>query len=129
MALDRERLRRVAEDLDLAGRARLDPEGRALGARVAQQRPEHEPGAHVAWLPSTPVSSDGVQIVIAAGSTRILNALTLIAVAAVELVQHLAVELDRDLRRRRRLHERRALRLPGGRAGERAHPVDDARRR
>ena len=44
VALDRERLRPVAEDLDLAGRARLDPEGRALGAGVAQERPEHEPG-------------------------------------------------------------------------------------
>ena len=44
MALDGERLRPLAQDLDDARIARLDPERRALGARVAQQRPEHELG-------------------------------------------------------------------------------------
>ena len=45
VTLDRERRRSMAEDLDLAGGVRLHPEGRALGAGVAQKRSEHEPGA------------------------------------------------------------------------------------
>ena len=52
--------------------------------------------------------------------------LDLLAIAAVDLVEHLAVQLDLDLLRRRRLHERRAFRLTDGRASQRAHPVGDA---
>ena len=44
VTFDRERRRAVAEDLDLARRARLDPERRALGTRVAQHGAEHELG-------------------------------------------------------------------------------------
>ena len=44
VAFDCERRCAVAEDLDLARRARLDPESRALAARVAQHRPEDELG-------------------------------------------------------------------------------------
>ncbi len=44
VALDRERVPAVAQHLDLAGPARLDPEGRALRSGVAQQRPEDQLG-------------------------------------------------------------------------------------
>ena len=42
MALDLERAVRAAADLDLAGRVRLDPDGRVLRADVAQERAEDE---------------------------------------------------------------------------------------
>ena len=42
MTLDSERLGAVTEHFDLTRRAGLDPEARALGARVAEQRPEDE---------------------------------------------------------------------------------------
>jgi hypothetical protein len=42
VALDRKGRRPVAEDLDLAGRVRLDPEGGALGPRVAQEGAKDE---------------------------------------------------------------------------------------
>jgi hypothetical protein len=45
VALDRECWRAVAEDLDLAGRVRLDPERGTLGAGVAQQGAEDERGS------------------------------------------------------------------------------------
>ena len=45
VTLDGERRRPLTEDLDLAGGVRLHPEGRAFGSGVAQERPEHEPGA------------------------------------------------------------------------------------
>src|SRR4051812_46622312 len=51
--------------------------------------------------------------------------LDLLPIAAVDLVENLAVQLDLDLRRRRRLDERRAFRVPDCRAGQRAHPVGD----
>ena len=125
VALDGERHRPLTEDLDLAGGVRLDPEGRALGSGVAQQRAEHEPGtAHVECRrrPRCLRRADR--------DRRRLNAdlerLGLDAVAAVELVQDLAVELHRDLRRLRRLHERRAAPDARCRARERADPIDNA---
>ena len=47
MAFDGERAGAVGEDLDLAGRARLDPERRALGTCIPEHGTEHEFG-HVA---------------------------------------------------------------------------------
>jgi hypothetical protein len=49
VSFDREGAGLPAEDLDLAGGARLDPERGALGARVAQQRSEHQTdrGRHI----------------------------------------------------------------------------------
>ena len=44
MTFDSERLRCSTQDLDDARNARLDPERCAFGARVTQQRPEHELG-------------------------------------------------------------------------------------
>ena len=64
-----------------------------------------------------------MQIVIAAGSNLTLNDFTF-AVAAVELVEDLAVELHLDLRAPRRPHERRAVGPTRGRPGEGAGPLD-----
>ena len=80
--LDGERPRAVAEDLDLARRARLDPEGRALRAGVAQQRAEDERHRGILMAATT----GGTQIVTAFGSTLHLERSHLLAVAAVELV-------------------------------------------
>src|SRR5579871_4866720 len=54
------------------------------------------------------------------------EALDLLAVAAVDLVEHLATQLHLDLLRSRRLDERRSLGMTGRRAGERPQPVGDA---
>src|SRR5689334_8093530 len=50
----------------------------------------------------------------------------LLAVASVHLVKNLAIQLDLDLLRRRRLDERRPLRMADGGACKRSHPVGDA---
>src|SRR4051794_41755462 len=54
------------------------------------------------------------------------EALRLLAVAAVELVEHLAAQLDLHGPRLRREHERRLARRAGRRAGERSRPFDEA---
>ena len=55
-----------------------------------------------------------------------LERLDLGPVAAVELVEHLAVQLDLDRVGLRRLHERRFGRRADRRAGDRAGPLDEA---
>src|SRR6476660_5369632 len=50
----------------------------------------------------------------------------LLAIASVHLVKNLAIQLDLDLLRRRRLDEGRSLRMPDGRAPQSSHPVGDA---
>ena len=114
--LDGERPRAVAEDLDLAGRARLDPEGRALGTGVAEERPEHE----VAHRCPRDADRHGLRL------DPNLELLRLDAVAAVELVSHLAVELDVELAAARDADERRLLRLSDRGAGERPAPLHEA---
>ena len=123
MTLDGERPRAPAEDLDLARRARLDPEGRALRSGVAQQRSEDErltAGILLGPLPTGgQTDRDGARLDLYVERAPFRG-------PRRQLVQHLAVELHLDAARLRGAHERGSGRAPGRGARERASPVHHA---
>ena len=124
---DREVEREQADDpVQEAARDEPCPCEHLEGLRVDEVVPRGARAANRSGRVGHPAHRHGTQNVTAFGSTSTLNELDLRPVAAVELVEHLAVQLDLDLPCARRARRTATLGLADGRSCERARPVSDA---